>query len=153
MTNWHVEDRLNAYLANEVEPEEKDFIESHLEICANCRQELEFLQELEMLLDDLPLEDPGPVFTDSVMARVKEETPVSVTTVTDIRAKSRRSGFWRGSDFRNMAASVVAAFVLFQGFAGIVPKVPEVDSTISAFAVLAKVKVEIWVQSVTRSID
>ncbi|BCJ86085.1 anti-sigma factor family protein [Effusibacillus dendaii] len=48
MTNWHIEERLSAYLANEVEPEEKDFIESHLETCANCRQELEFLQELQL---------------------------------------------------------------------------------------------------------
>jgi predicted anti-sigma-YlaC factor YlaD len=151
MTNWHVEDRLSAYLANEIAIEEKEFIESHLQICEMCRQELELLQELDIMLDSMPLEDPGPAFTDEVMARVKEEA--ARMKEIDSQVRNVRARFWKGSDFRNMVASVVAAFFLFQGFTGIVPKVTEMDSKITTYAVVTKVKIEIWVETVTRSLN
>ncbi|GAX90682.1 anti-sigma factor family protein [Effusibacillus lacus] len=137
MTNWHVEERLSAYLANEVEPEERDFIESHLEICTACRQEFEFLKELDLMLDDMPLEDPGSDFADAVMARIQSEA-------------TRKIGFWRGTDFRNMAASIVAAFLLFQGFIGVAPKISEVDSTISMYTATAEMQLKLWVQDISQ---
>lgn len=145
MTNWHVEERLTAYLANEVSVEEKEFLESHLEICAQCRQEYELMQELDWMLDQLTLEDPGAEFADAVMAKLAErEAPTLL---------ARPASFWRGTDFRNMVASIVAAFVLFQGFAGILPNVPRYDTAITEWTVIAKLKMELWVADMTRTFE
>ncbi|WP_018132380.1 zf-HC2 domain-containing protein [Effusibacillus pohliae] len=152
MTNWHVEDRLSAYLANELDPAENDFIESHLAICPACRKELELLQELEQMLDRLPLADPGPDFADAVMARLQADIPAAQPLIEPVE-RTRRASFWRGSDFRNMAASVVAAFMLFQGFAGLVPKLPAIDATITGYKAEAIVKLEIWLADITRTLQ
>lgn len=152
MTNRHVEDRLSAYLANELDPQERDFIESHIEICAACRRELEFLREVDSLLDDLPLEDPGPEFTEAVMVKARNESSVPVFP-EPAPVRTRAAGFWKGPDFRNMVASVVAAFVLFQGFVGVMPKVNKIDSAIASYTAVTMAKLQIWVETVTRSFD
>jgi anti-sigma factor RsiW len=149
MTNWHVDERLSAYLANELEAKERDFVESHLEICHFCRQELELLQELDLILDEMPMEDPGQDFTDSVMARIQKESQQAKL----VPLKTTRTRLWKTSDFRNMAASMVAAFVLFQGFTGVVPFMPEMDNKIRFYTTVTKVKLEIWVDSITHKIN
>lgn len=154
MTNWHVEEQLTAYLANEASEEEKNFIESHLEICAECRREADLLKELNGMLDELPLEDPGTAFTDAVMARLEsggQELPIA--PVTGTITPKRKTGFFRGSDFRNMVASVVAAFVLFQGLNGILPDMPKYDSIIVGYTTVAKAKIQIWVTEVTQTLN
>jgi anti-sigma factor RsiW len=148
MTNWHVEERLTAYLADETPDDEKVFIESHLEVCPQCQAELELLRDLETILDDLPLEQPSADFTDNVMLNI-----ASGEIGSNSQSSETIRRFWKGSDFRNMAASMVAAFVLFQGVSGIMPDLPKYDSAITGYTVVAKVKVDLWVAEIFHSWD
>lgn len=151
MTNWHIEERLTAYLADELPLDEKDFIESHLEVCLQCQAELDLLRELDTMLDGLPLEQPSADFADKVMLNISDISGEYSTA--NVRSSKSVRRFWKGSDFRNMAASMVAAFVLFQGISGIMPQLPKYDSALTGYTVVAKVKVDLWVAEIFHSWD
>jgi hypothetical protein len=59
MTSEHVSDWLGAYMDGEVRASERQCIEAHLILCAECRAELEALTQLSRRLQESPLPEPA----------------------------------------------------------------------------------------------
>ncbi len=69
----HVTDELSAYLANELDQNERSRVELHLRDCESCRKELEKHKRLdEVLAGSQPL-SPGPEIIRGVMQQVQHE--------------------------------------------------------------------------------
>jgi len=68
----HRGELIPAYLDGEVTGEEKEWLEEHLAVCAHCREELQALEEVGLLLSEAPLISPRPGFTARVMARLAQ---------------------------------------------------------------------------------
>ena len=64
----HRGELIPAYLDGELTKEEKERLEEHLAVCAQCRDELPALEEVGLLLSEAPLLSPQPGFTARVMA-------------------------------------------------------------------------------------
>lgn len=69
-----IQRRLDAYLHNELGPEENGRIATHLATCATCRAELEAWRALSLLLSDTQLGPLPPDFTQQVLRRIEDET-------------------------------------------------------------------------------
>lgn len=63
-------ERMMLALDEELPPEARRMLESHLEACAPCRAQWERLQRVEQVLQGAPLVVPPPGFVGRVMARV-----------------------------------------------------------------------------------
>ena len=74
---------LQAYLDDQVDPQEKAAIDDHLENCPECRKRLEALNETADLLSSLPRLAAPAGITTMVMTRVRAE------------ARTQRRGRWR----------------------------------------------------------
>lgn len=59
----HVRDDLSAYLDGQISPEERERIEKHLATCPSCREELEQMRRLVLLLRSTPQVAPPRSFT------------------------------------------------------------------------------------------
>lgn len=68
----HLGELIPAYLDGELAGEEKQWLEEHLAVCARCRDELNALEEVGLLLSEAPLFSPQPGFTARVMARLAQ---------------------------------------------------------------------------------
>jgi len=68
----HRGELIPAYLDGEPIGEEKERLEEHLVVCAQCREELNALEEVGLLLSEAPLFSPQPGFTARVMARLAQ---------------------------------------------------------------------------------
>lgn len=68
----HRGELIPAYLDGEVAGEEKERLEEHLAVCAQCRDELNALEEIDSLLSEAPLLSPQPGFTARVMSKVAQ---------------------------------------------------------------------------------
>ena len=68
----HRGERIPAYLDGELAGEEKERLEEHLAVCAQCRDELTALEEVGLLLSEAPLFSPQPGFTARVMVRLAQ---------------------------------------------------------------------------------
>jgi hypothetical protein len=74
---------VKGYFLNETSPDERTAIEAHLEVCGRCREELERLKALRVVLAALPEEEPprrlafvsDRVFEPSLWARFWNSTP------------------------------------------------------------------------------
>jgi anti-sigma factor RsiW len=62
-------DKIPAYLDGELGEEDETVLRRHLKFCPQCRRELTKWEEMFSLLQ-LPQEDPGPGFADSVLEAI-----------------------------------------------------------------------------------
>jgi Putative zinc-finger len=69
----HVTDDLSAYLANELDQNERSRVESHLHECEACRKELDVQKRLDDLLANSQSITPGPEIIRGVMRQVHHE--------------------------------------------------------------------------------
>lgn len=69
----HVTDDLSAYLANELDQNERSRVELHLRDCESCRKELEKHKRLDEVLGSSQPISPGPEIIRGVMQRVQHE--------------------------------------------------------------------------------
>jgi hypothetical protein len=58
MSNAHPGDLLSAYLDGELTPREAEGVRAHLDTCAECRSELDYISGARTLVRDLPPVDP-----------------------------------------------------------------------------------------------
>jgi len=74
MQERHVDDLVDAYILDALEPDEVDFVESHLEGCERCRALVaEARVTRDALLMSPPLATPPPALRARVLARIAEE--------------------------------------------------------------------------------
>lgn len=59
MKHEEIKALLAAYLEGELEKEDKDLVEAHLQECAECRKECEELNQLEEVLNKMELKKPS----------------------------------------------------------------------------------------------
>ncbi|MCI0619355.1 zf-HC2 domain-containing protein [bacterium] len=69
----HVTDDLSAYLANELDQNERSSVELHLRDCESCRKELEKHKRLNEVLGGSQPISPGPEIIRGVMQQVQHE--------------------------------------------------------------------------------
>lgn len=63
---------LDDYLDDEMSLGEQKVVESHLEQCASCQQEIEDYRSLRQALHSLPVEQASPDFEENVFAEVRK---------------------------------------------------------------------------------
>ena len=95
MDHGYFKDRLSAYIDQELTPEETRAVADHLEECAECRQELTRLGELERLVGEHSGLDGEEYFEQSAR-KIEERLGLVDTTVTDISPASEKrfKGLW-----------------------------------------------------------
>lgn len=91
-----VKERLSAWLDGELAPEERGFIEAHLQGCAGCRREAAQLEALDSALGELATPVP-PRVAEKVLARLQAQQG------------ERRRPWWQSLA---LAASLVLGIVL-----------------------------------------
>ncbi len=69
----HVTDDLSAYLANELDQDERSRVELHLRDCESCRKELEKHKRLNEVLASSQLISPGHEIIRGVMRQIQHE--------------------------------------------------------------------------------
>lgn len=72
-----VEERVSAYLDEELDSALRQGMANHLDQCAGCREELEGFQDLDALLKRLARLDMGPEFAEYLVARLCKESAAS----------------------------------------------------------------------------
>jgi anti-sigma-K factor RskA len=76
MSTEHVQELLDLYILDALEPEEQALVDDHLEICATCRQELERSKQVLALLAWTPDQrDPSPDLYDRLVLRLAPRAP------------------------------------------------------------------------------
>jgi hypothetical protein len=73
----HVTDDLSAYLANELDQNERSRVELHLRDCESCRKELEKHKRLNEVLGGSQPISPGPEIIRGVMQQIQHEQKVT----------------------------------------------------------------------------
>ena len=73
MTCNEIENRLPAYLENNLSPEEKKNIKGHIASCPRCSRAAEALRKAQGIVQDLTEVEPPPFFEQRIMSRVREE--------------------------------------------------------------------------------
>lgn len=104
-----LQERLSAYLDNEVSGQERRLLEEHLRSCAECRTELEALQAAGDVVKTLPEVTPSPDFRARFWQKVRESAPVQT--------------LWERIALRWIPVPVVLAalVVVFSGFSAFSP--------------------------------
>ena len=103
MRNQHVNKKLSAFIDDELNQEEREIVETHLEVCDSCREALEQLRTSWELLNDLPKADPSPHAYLKIKVRMecqKKERPLSLLErflVPATTAAALILGVWVGS--------------------------------------------------------
>jgi len=64
-----VQEKLSAFIDNELPPPEHSLIERHLKQCQFCTQEEKSLRKINDLLDSIPDESPVPTFASTAVQR------------------------------------------------------------------------------------
>jgi hypothetical protein len=75
MTDVHVHDQLSAYLDGEIDAVARERVRAHLDACADCRAELEALEELGQVLRDTPPHEPEASYWERFADRVEARLP------------------------------------------------------------------------------
>jgi hypothetical protein len=65
-------ERISPYLDQELDAASARQLEAHLHECANCREALKELQEIDGMVLGLPRFDPGPDFARQVSTKLSE---------------------------------------------------------------------------------
>ena len=68
-----IEQKLPAYLEDDLSLQEKGLVEEHLALCPQCKKALEDVEKTEKLIREMEEVEPPPWFTQKIMSRVKEE--------------------------------------------------------------------------------
>lgn len=101
MSASHLEEKLSAYLAGELEASEEKLAESHLRGCPECAAQLERLRQLDGMLDQLQAVEPSSDF----LQRIRQQVGVDKRLII---FRSRRTVAWLA-----LAASIIfAVFIL-----------------------------------------
>jgi anti-sigma factor RsiW len=98
---------VDSYVADELNRQEKEVVEEHLETCTECREEVDVLRELQQLLAEVPPEillDGPPDDADLLLQR----------TLRQVRAESSAAE-GRRRYLATAAAAAVAAVALVGG--------------------------------------
>jgi anti-sigma factor RsiW len=66
-----VKEKLSAYLDKELEPSTSHRVTGHLDRCPRCKEDLQRHENLDNLLQSLPVIDAGPDLASKLLARVK----------------------------------------------------------------------------------
>jgi len=115
---------IDSYVAGELTPQENTAVEEHLETCAECREEVGVLRELQQLLSDMPPEallDGPPDDADLLLQR----------TLRQVRTESSAAE-GRRRHLAAAAAAAVAAVALVGGV--LVGRVTLGEQTVAAAA-------------------
>lgn len=79
MTNHHTNPWHSDYLDDELSSEKKTEIKAHLEICAECRDDMEKLRRLRSALRSIEAPDPGREYFADLTERIAARTVSSAT--------------------------------------------------------------------------
>ena len=110
-----VEELLPWYVTGQLEAAEREKVEAHLNVCAACREELQFQRQLESQIADLPLE------VEAGWSRMKQRLSQEARPGRGAMALAwRGSVAWTGWALAG-ALSVVAALWLLPSPAPITP--------------------------------
>lgn len=106
---------LAAYLIGGLEPQEKEALETHLEDCERCRDELRWLQPaIDLLPQSISQLEPPPGLRARLLAEVRAdvaELPAEVARESERRAPGRRSGGLRRFFLRPAVALTCVALI------------------------------------------
>lgn len=84
-TRCKLSDRLNAYVDNELKPDEKAMISNHLQGCLLCRQELQNIISLnELISSQSEVTTPG-YLNQKIMARVTSLSATRIQLMNNLR--------------------------------------------------------------------
>jgi predicted anti-sigma-YlaC factor YlaD len=64
-----IQEKLSAFIDDELPPAERGLVERHLQACPSCAEEATSLRKISDLLDSIPNENPAPVFTAKAVHR------------------------------------------------------------------------------------
>ncbi len=112
MDHGYFRDRLSAYLDQELTPEETKAIADHLEECADCREQLAKLGELERLVQEHSGLD-GDDYFEKAAQKIEQRLGATHTAVTDIFAGS--AGRFKGLWWKVTSVAASAAILVFIG--------------------------------------
>ena len=104
MRCMRVRGRLSAYLDREVSLEVRLKMERHLGSCENCRQFLEGMGQLSVLLEGYPVPEPPEALTSRVLERAR--TKMDVRRVIEGRS-SKPLGWWQALPVSSRLGSTV----------------------------------------------
>jgi putative zinc finger protein len=112
MDHGYFRDRLSAYIDQELTPEETRALAEHLEECAECREELAKLKEIERLVEEHSGLD-GDDYFERAAQKIEQRLGATATTVTDISGASapRFKGLW----WKVTSVAASAAVLVFIG--------------------------------------
>jgi anti-sigma-K factor RskA len=106
---------LTAYLLGALEPQENEALETHLEDCERCRDELRWLQPaIDLLPQSISQLEPPPGLRARLLAEVRAdvaELPAEVAHESERRAPGRRSGGLRRFFLRPAVALTCVALI------------------------------------------
>ena len=92
-TNHHVDNhQLQAYLDGELKPSLVNIIQSHLETCPNCQEELAHLQSLQTRLENLPDISLSRDLSIGVISQLKDERSLSPAITWTILGEAIAAG-------------------------------------------------------------
>ena len=86
--NAHPGDLLSAYLDGELAPGEQQGVRAHLDECAECRRELQYISEARTFVRDLPPVDPPFGFFERMLRPRHRWARASVAALTGAAAVS-----------------------------------------------------------------
>jgi len=112
MDHGYFKDRLSAYIDQELTPEEIRAVSDHLEGCAECREQLTRLNELERLVAEHSGLDGDDYFKKAAQ-KIEQRLGEVYTTVTDISGTSGQK--FRGLWWKITSVAASAAILVFIG--------------------------------------
>ncbi|MBH8597272.1 MULTISPECIES: zf-HC2 domain-containing protein [unclassified Thermoactinomyces] len=105
----HVKEMLSAYMDHELPASEKEEVEKHLQTCSDCRDALDRLMEMKMLLAQSLEEIEIPeAFTNKVMLTIDQREQVMISREDTRR---RPSLFSNRALQRGVIASILLLFI------------------------------------------
>ena len=111
-----VQQKLDLFATSELAPSERERVEAHLESCADCRQSLERLRQLENLLAT-SLAPPIPEsFAARVFTRAKEQQLIAAHSESTARVLLRPA--WKRLGVSAATAAALAAGLTLGVFMG-----------------------------------
>lgn len=107
-----VRNQLSLYIDGEIEEEEKELIEEHLENCPECKKELEEYKKLIQMLNELPNEEPPEGYCKRLHKKLKEEAESNITNITEMPIQTTKRKFgWK--KYSSIAAALVLVMLVY----------------------------------------